>query len=161
MVDAVRERFERQKDMMGPLFPDVQKSILLSAIDHYWKEHLQRVDRIRDWVNLKAYAQKDPLLEYKRETFVAFEEMNQLIHKDTVEKLMKVQLVTEPREDNFAEEREEVLESLRPKAPTQTQESRGTLIGEESKERGERDGSQMSRAQRRKTEKGKKKKKLF
>ncbi|NQZ18727.1 MAG: preprotein translocase subunit SecA, partial [Bdellovibrionales bacterium] len=158
VVELVRDKFERQKTMMGPLFPEVQKSILLSAIDHYWKEHLQRVDRIREWVNLKAYAQKDPLLEYKRETFVAFEEMNGLIHKDTVEKLMKVQLVTEAREENSEEEREEVLESFRPKAPQKMQESRGPMMGEESESR---ERPQMTRAQRRKMEKGKKKKKLF
>lgn len=158
VVGAVRERFERQKDMMGPLFPDVQKSILLNSIDHYWKEHLQRVDRIRDWVNLKAYAQKDPLLEYKRETFVAFEEMNQLIHKDTVEKLMKVQLVKESRETLEESEKEEVLESFRPKAPKKMEESRGSLFSDEPEER---ERPQMSRSQRRKTEKGKKKKKLF
>ena len=161
VVHAVKDRFERQKEMMGPLFPDVQKSILLSAIDHYWKEHLQRVDRIREWVNLKAYAQKDPLLEYKRETFVAFEEMNVLIHKDTVEKLMKVQLVTEAREDTSEDEREDVLEAFRPKAPRKMQEERGPMIGDQEPESRNSQQQQMSRAQRRKTEKGKKKKKLF
>lgn len=157
VVEAVRMRFEKQKAMMGPLFPDVQKSILLNAIDHYWKEHLQRVDRIREWVNLKAYAQKDPLLEYKRETFLAFEEMNQLIHKDTVEKLMKVQIVKENPDQDIEEEREEVLESFRPKAPQKMEESRGSLFADSEED----DRSQMSRAQRRKNEKPKKKKKLF
>ncbi|MCB0377353.1 MAG: preprotein translocase subunit SecA [Bdellovibrionales bacterium] len=158
VVEAVRARFEQQKAMMGPIFEDVQKSILLSAIDHYWKEHLQRVDRIREWVNLKAYAQKDPLLEYKRETFLAFEEMNQFIHRDTVEKLMKVRLVTEATENPPSEEeRDEVLESFRPKAPREMHTSRGHLMGEESDE----DSQQMSRAQRRRMDKSKKKKKLF
>ncbi len=171
VVEKVKERFEAQKAMMEPIFEDVQKSILLSAIDHYWKEHLQRVDRIRDWVNLKAYAQKDPLLEYKKETFQAFEEMNQLINQDTIEKLMKVQVRKEPSSDqSLAEEqRQEVLEAFRPQENNQKfQEGRGSMMGqmesESSSETRRMQASdphqQASRAQRRKHEK-KKKKKLF
>ena len=165
VTEAIRDRYQRQKAMMGPLFENVQKSILLSSIDHYWKEHLQRVDRIRDWVNLKAYAQKDPLLEYKKETFLAFEEMNQRIRRDTTEKLMKVQIVTEGASDD-SEEYEEVIESLKPKAPTKMMAQHAPLPGQASSPEGpqSRMGEQNSgpsRAQRRKMEKGKKKKKLF
>ncbi len=168
VVDKVKERFEAQKKMMEPIFEDVQKSILLSAIDHYWKEHLQRVDRIRDWVNLKAYAQKDPLLEYKKETFQAFEEMNELIHKDTIEKLMKVQVRRE-NQANAPEDQEEVLEAFRPQENQQMQEGRGAMMGAsgpEAAESGPAPSSQenqgLSRAQRRKYERNnKKKKKLF
>jgi preprotein translocase subunit SecA len=167
VVEKVKERFEAQKKMMEPIFEDVQKSILLSAIDHYWKEHLQRVDRIREWVNLKAYAQKDPLLEYKKETFQAFEEMNELIHRDTIEKLMKVQVRRENQAD-VEEEREEVLEAFRPQENQRMQEGRGAMMGAagpESDQNSSLVGSQgqqgLSRAQRRRHEKSKKKKKLF
>lgn len=167
VMTKVKERFEAQKAMMQPIFEDVQKSILLSAIDHYWKEHLQRVDRIRDWVNLKAYAQKDPLLEYKKETFEAFEEMNQLIHKDTIEKLMKVQVRREASSDEaFEEGNQEVLDAFRPQEQQEMHEGRGAIMGQTESEpdqpfqRGP-DPSQMSRKQRRAQGKGKKKKKLF
>lgn len=166
VVSKVKERFEAQKKMMEPIFEDVQKSILLSAIDHYWKEHLQRVDRIRDWVNLKAYAQKDPLLEYKKETFQAFEEMNELIHRDTIEKLMKVQVRRDTSNDqDLEEEREEVLEAFRPQETQEMHEGRGALLDAMAQEEagpGTQDPNQgPSRKQRRRQEKGKKKKKLF
>lgn len=166
VVAKVKERFEAQKKMMEPIFEDVQKSVLLSAIDHYWKEHLQRVDRIREWVNLKAYAQKDPLLEYKKETFQAFEEMNELIHKDTIEKLMKVQVRREPASDEVRqEEREEVLDAFRPQEQQEMHEGRGAMMGEDPMGRGEAQPGRQnqqgpSRKQRRAQEK-KKKKKLF
>jgi preprotein translocase subunit SecA len=170
VVERVKDRFETQKTMMEPIFEEIQKSILLSAIDHYWKEHLQRVDRIRDWVNLKAYAQKDPLLEYKKETFQAFEEMNQLIYQDTIEKLMKVQLRKEPASDQSLVEpdrQQEVLEAFKPQENQKMQTGRGALMGEMSPEPAESSmGSERSqrqapsRAQRRKFDK-KKKKKLF
>ncbi len=159
VVSKVKERFEAQKNMMSPIFEEVQKSILLSAIDHYWKEHLQRVDRIREWVNLKAYAQKDPLLEYKKETFQAFEEMNQLVYKDTIEKLMKVQVRREAVSDQAKEEEaQEVLEAFKPKEKQKLQESRGSLFGSMDSDD---ERPQAPRKLRRKQEKGKKKKKLF
>ena len=162
VVSTVKEKFEKQKAAMGPLFSEVLKSILLSAIDHYWKEHLQRVDRIRDWVNLKAYAQKDPLLEYKRETYLAFEEMNELIRSDTLEKLMKVQIVAEPTEEGAAPQSNEMLESLKPKAPRKMVETMGEMAGPSSGPQQEPQDQQLSRAQRRRMEKAnKKKKKLF
>lgn len=157
----VKERFEAQQKMMEPIFEEVQKSILLSAIDHYWKEHLQRVDKIREWVNLKAYAQKDPLIEYKKETFQAFAEMNELINKDTIEKLMKVQVRKEAATDTIEEdERNEVLEALRPQENQEMHESRGMMMGQ-SNYQSDDDHQQLSRKQRRMQEKGKKKKKLF
>jgi preprotein translocase subunit SecA len=166
VMSRVKERFEAQKKMMEPIFEDVQKSILLSAIDHYWKEHLQRVDRIRDWVNLKAYAQKDPLLEYKRETFQAFEEMNELIHRDTVEKMMKVQVRREAANDqDLLDEREEVLDAFRPQENQKMQEGRGAMMGAQGEAPPRPQASQpnqsLSRKQRRSQEKSKKKKKLF
>ncbi len=169
VMEKVKTRFDAQKAMMEPIFEDVQKSILLSAIDHYWKEHLQRVDRIREWVNLKAYAQKDPLLEYKKETFQAFEEMNELINKDTVEKLMKVQVRHEHQKEASEEEQNEVLEAFRPQENQKMQEGRGAMMGQGDSEpepqaqqsRGGSDGRQLSRKQRRQMDKNKKKKKLF
>ncbi len=167
VMEKVKDRFDKQKAMMEPIFEDVQKSILLSAIDHYWKEHLQRVDRIREWVNLKAYAQKDPLLEYKKETFQAFEEMNELINKDTIEKLMKVQVRHEAQQEVSDEEQNEVLEAFRPQEQQEMHEGRGAMIGDGASSAGtmpeghSSDNQGMSRKQRRQMDKGKKKKKLF
>ncbi len=85
---------------------------------------------MREWVNLKAYAQKDPLLEYKREAFLAYEEMQKTVRKDVIEKLMRIQLViqrppdVEQQTDLGAANPEqnvdeEVLEALRPKRAPQ------------------------------------------
>lgn len=164
LVDLVRaeitKKYEEQTRLMGDLKEDIQRSLLLGAIDHYWKEHLYRVDRIRDSVNLKAYAQKDPLLEYRKETFQAFEEMNQLVRSDVVEKFMKLKLVIERGAEVDAgdetseaadEEKENILDSLRPKQPQKMMLSTGPGPGDDNR----------SREQRRSSEKTKKKKKLF
>jgi preprotein translocase subunit SecA len=154
---TIQQKYEEQKRIMGELFDDIQRSLLLGAIDHYWKEHLYRVDRIRESVNLKAYAQKDPLMEYRKETFQAFEEMNQRVRADVVEKFMKLKVVMEqqrPDETVDVEEaRDEILEALRPKQPQKMTLSSGTPSDEEDR---------ANRNQRRQVEKtAKKKKKLF
>lgn len=154
---TIQQKYEEQKRIMGELFDDIQRSLLLGAIDHYWKEHLYRVDRIRESVNLKAYAQKDPLMEYRKETFQAFEEMNQRVRADVVEKFMKLKVVMEqqrPDETVDTEDaRDEILEALRPKQPQKMTLSSGTSNDEDDR---------ATRNQRRQVEKtAKKKKKLF
>lgn len=157
--NLIQEKYQDQKRIMGSLVEDVQRSLLLGAIDHYWKEHLYRVDRIRESVNLKAYAQKDPLMEYRKETFHAFEEMNQRVQADVVEKFMKLKLVIE--QAHAAEgapldvsDKEEIMEALRPKSPQKMTLSSGADFAANT-------DNNETRAQRRSKEKEKKKKKLF
>lgn len=90
---AVRDLFDRQKQSLGGFYRQIQKMVLLQAMDHRWKEHLARVDRLKEGINLRGYAQKDPLIEYKKEAFGAFEQLNQVIKTDTLEKFLKVQIV--------------------------------------------------------------------
>lgn len=89
----VKELFDRQKTALGPYYNQIQKMILLQAIDHRWKEHLQRIDRVKEGVSLRGYAQKDPVIEYKKEAFKAFEELNGWIKTDVIEKFLRVQIV--------------------------------------------------------------------
>jgi preprotein translocase subunit SecA len=96
---AVNTAYENQKAHLGQFLPQVQKMLLLQSIDQRWKEHLQRVDQLREYINLRAYAQKDPLVEYKKEGFTMFEEMTFLIKAETLEKLFKIQLVVNNQAD--------------------------------------------------------------
>ena len=52
-----------------------EKSLLLQVLDQQWKEHLLSLDQLRQGISLRAYAQKDPLNEYKREAFTMFESL--------------------------------------------------------------------------------------
>jgi preprotein translocase subunit SecA len=90
---AILAGLEFQKTHLGQFFTQVSKMILLQTIDQRWKEHLQRMDQMREWIGLRGYAQKDPLVEYKQEAFKMFEEMNGFIRGETLEKLFKIQLV--------------------------------------------------------------------
>jgi len=74
----------------------VEKSILLRQLDHHWKEHLATLDALRQVVFLRAYAQKQPINEYKREAFDLFETMLSTLREDVTRMLMTHQLRMEP-----------------------------------------------------------------
>jgi len=122
--EGVKDIFERQKVEIGEFWPQVQKMILLQTIDSRWKDHLQVIDHLKEGINLRAYAQKDPLVEYKKEGFIAFERMNQMVASEVIEKLLKIKIVSQ-------EATEEVLEERR---RTQMNERRLQYQGSEASE---------------------------
>jgi len=74
------------------IWRQVEKSILLDRLDHHWKEHLATLDALRQVVFLRAYAQKQPINEYKQEAFGLFESMLEHIREDVTRVLMKSEL---------------------------------------------------------------------
>ena len=84
------------------LGPDVmrmaEKSLLLQVLDQQWKEHLLRLDQLRQGISLRAYAQKDPLNEYKREAFDMFEQLLSGLRETTTMVLAHVEL-RQPEEE--------------------------------------------------------------
>ena len=99
---AIKNVYDNQKQNLGTFFPPLQKMVLLETIDVKWKEHLAQMDHLKEGINLRAYAQKDPLIEYKKEAFMAFETVHHLIRAETIEKIMKVQIVPQ---DQIKEQR--------------------------------------------------------
>jgi preprotein translocase subunit SecA len=77
----------------------VEKSILLQAMDHLWREHLLMLEHLRQVVGLRGYAQRDPLNEYKSEAFQLFEEMTNNLREAVTAQLMRVEVVQPPPQD--------------------------------------------------------------
>ncbi|MCP5401118.1 MAG: preprotein translocase subunit SecA [Novosphingobium sp.] len=79
------------------IWRQVEKSVLLDRLDHHWKEHLATLDALRQVVFLRAYAQKQPINEYKREAFGLFEKMLETIREDVTRILTTSELrIPEP-----------------------------------------------------------------
>jgi preprotein translocase subunit SecA len=76
----------------------VEKSILLQTLDHLWREHLTMLDHLRNVVGLRGYGQRDPLNEYKSESFSLFETMIQSLREAVTAQLMRVEIVQAPPE---------------------------------------------------------------
>ncbi|HTM96434.1 MAG TPA: preprotein translocase subunit SecA [Croceibacterium sp.] len=78
------------------IWRQVEKSVLLDRLDHHWKEHLATLDALRQVVFLRAYAQRTPINEYKREAFGLFENMLERIREDVTQSLMTRELRMAP-----------------------------------------------------------------
>ncbi|MEO6723689.1 MAG: preprotein translocase subunit SecA [Blastocatellia bacterium] len=79
-----------------------ERIIRLNIVDSQWKDHLLAIDHLKDWINQVGYAQKDPLVEYKKQSFDLFEEMQDRIDMDTVRALYHLQVTVEqPPEERF------------------------------------------------------------
>jgi preprotein translocase subunit SecA len=102
--EEVKERLRRSADEImaakaAKYSPDimrqVEKAVLLQTLDNLWREHLANLDHLRSAVAFRGYAQRDPLQEYKTESFSLFEAMLAQLRQITTAQLMRVELVTE------------------------------------------------------------------
>lgn len=76
LIDRVQRLYENKENEFGKdILRDADRAILLTTLDQVWKEHLHNLDYLRQGISLRAYGQKDPLNEYKREAFQLFENM--------------------------------------------------------------------------------------
>jgi preprotein translocase subunit SecA len=92
-AQAVLERYEEREGVAGPdLFRQFERFVTLTTIDANWKDHLYGLDRVREGIGLRAYGQKDPLLEYKKEAFQLFSELMDRLDLQTAERLMKTEI---------------------------------------------------------------------
>ncbi len=88
--DKIKETAEDEK-----MIREVIKGIMIRAIDALWVEHLDAIDHLRTGIGLRGYAQRDPLVEYKRETYRMFNELLTLVQKQIVYAIFKIRLTTE------------------------------------------------------------------
>src|SRR4029077_5539469 len=87
------EAYAKREEELGPeLMRDLERIGLLHTIDDKWIDHLQNMDLLREGIGLRAYAQKDPRLEYIAEAFEEFERLKQRIQEDTINFLFKVRV---------------------------------------------------------------------
>jgi preprotein translocase subunit SecA len=84
---------EKEKGIGSDLMNHLERMVLLQIIDSKWKDHLYAMDNLREGIGLRAYGQRDPLVEYKREAFNMFAEMVSSIEEEAVEAVFKLQPV--------------------------------------------------------------------
>lgn len=96
--ELVKAYEEREKELGVQLWQEVVKSIYLSTIDKYWTDHLTSIEDLREGINLRGYAQIDPLVAYKNEAFTMFEKLITDIDFEVTRRIFKVE-VTQHVED--------------------------------------------------------------
>jgi preprotein translocase subunit SecA len=133
LLEKVRERFAAREEEIGPeLFAQLQQMLMLQVVDNHWKEHLLSMDHLRDGINLRGYAQVDPLREYQREGYEAFMDLIHRIKADSVGALFHLQV--KPHEELPVEEERRRAQRLSfshgdGSAPQQPQERQQKKVG--------------------------------
>jgi preprotein translocase subunit SecA len=89
---AVKRFHQRQQQLGDQLFANLLKVALLRTLDSRWRDHLYALDAVREGINLRAYGQKDPLLEYKQESFKLFDEMMTEYRREAVTFLFRAEI---------------------------------------------------------------------
>jgi preprotein translocase subunit SecA len=84
--------YDHKEKMLGEeLMRQLERYAMLRTIDEKWKEHLYDVDQVKTGIGLRAYGQRDPLIEYKKEAFALFTQMLEAIDQETLELMFKLQ----------------------------------------------------------------------
>ncbi len=107
VVNAVEEAYEAKVAAVGaPVMRHLEKAVMLQELDRHWRDHLAAMDYLRQGIHLRAYAQKNPKQEYKREAFELFGALLDRIKHDTVSLLSRLQVRTEAEIEEQERERE-------------------------------------------------------
>jgi preprotein translocase subunit SecA len=89
----------REAEFGAPVMRQLERHLYLLTIDEHWRDHLYELDHLKGGIGLRAYGQKDPLTEYKREAYTLFETLLGEVNEDFVQRLFRVQLVQEAAEE--------------------------------------------------------------
>jgi len=113
VLQAAQEAYDAKVALSGrPSFAGFERSVLLYSLDTHWREHLAALDHLRQGINLRGYAQKDPKQEYRREAFELYGELLNVIKNDVVKNIMTVQIRSASELDKASESMNDDLAKL-------------------------------------------------
>jgi preprotein translocase subunit SecA len=121
-VDLLMKKYQEKEDLIGSdIMRQTERMVMLQVIDDQWKDHLLSMDHLKEGIGLRGYGQKDPLVEYKKESFDLFQSMMERIEDESIRYLFFLQVsqgerppLPFPEEESEWEEEEEA-----PVGPTQ------------------------------------------
>jgi len=96
--DALDAYADKEEELGSELMRDIERYIILAVVDQRWRGHLDGMDYLREGVHLRAFAQKDPLVEYRSEGHAMFEELGHTIREEVVLTLFHAQVEVEQQE---------------------------------------------------------------
>ena len=101
LIDIAYKEYEKRESLFGEAnMRELEKAIMLKVVDSKWMEHLDSMDMLKEGIGLRAYGQKNPLVEYKFEAYDMFENMKEAITDETIMYLYRIQINV----DTIAEE---------------------------------------------------------
>ena len=104
LVETLWNAYLKKKEELGDIYPRILRFLMLRIIDENWRRYLEEVEHVKDAVRLRAYGQRDPMLEFKRETFRMFDEMMSSVYDTIADWILRVERVDEKAEKEAKEE---------------------------------------------------------
>ncbi|MEG6584968.1 preprotein translocase subunit SecA [Dendrosporobacter sp. 1207_IL3150] len=128
LMKVANEAYDSRELLFGEdNMRELEKVVMLKVVDGKWMEHLDHMDMLREGIGLRAYGQRDPLIEYKIEAYDMFQQMIENIQEDIVKYIFRVNIVTQP-EDHLQQAKAshgEDEETEKPKQPHVNKEQIG------------------------------------
>ncbi len=114
-VELLMKKYQEKEELIGSdIMRQTERLVMLQVIDDQWKDHLLSMDHLKEGIGLRGYGQKDPLVEYKKESFELFQAMMERIEDESIRYLFFLQVsqgerpaLPFPEEDEYEEEEEE------------------------------------------------------
>jgi preprotein translocase subunit SecA len=92
--DYLLRAYERRENELGhEVQRDIERMVLLSVVDDQWRDHLREMDLLKEGIGLRAYGQKDPLMEYKKESFKLFQALTSRIYEQVARRVFSTYLI--------------------------------------------------------------------
>ncbi len=132
IVASVQSTYDEKSSLMGEAMRQIETQVMLQVLDGLWKEHLQTMDQLRQGIHLRAYANKNPKQEYKREAFELFEALLERLKQEVVRILSHLQIKRQDEAELMERQRRE--EAARQKLAFQHAEASVLSEGEPSAE---------------------------
>ncbi len=116
MEKMIKDKFIKNRDERYNLLgieqgKEIEKRILVQIIDQNWKSHIQYLEQLRQVIGLRSYGQRDPLVEYKKEAFLLFENLLGKLKNDLITMLLNLKIIQKDEEDNSQNKIKENLKS--------------------------------------------------
>lgn len=133
IIERVEEEYQKKRDEIGEeAMTDFERQIMLTVLDHNWREHLSTMDHLRQGIGLRGYGQKNPKQEYKKEAFVLFESLLDVINFTIARYLIATKINNQPDEAELQHDAESKSGDI-----TRSTESNGNTLSQTTDAKGE------------------------
>lgn len=109
ILDEIQGAYDAKCERIGEILIEIEKQVMLQVLDNAWKEHLATMDHLRQGINLRSYAQRNPKQEYKREAFELFQSLLMTVKRETVHLMARVEPITREQMEAMENQRREEL----------------------------------------------------
>jgi len=109
ILAEIQGAYDAKCERVGDIMVEIEKQVMLQVLDNAWKDHLATMDHLRQGINLRSYAQKNPKQEYKREAFELFQSLLMTVKRETVHLMARVEPISREQMEEMENQRREEL----------------------------------------------------